>query len=67
MDIFQLKILNKILINLFFSDEELSQYLLQLVQALKYENYLNCDLVKFLLRRALHNHNIGHQLFWLLK
>ena len=48
-------------------DEELSQYLLQLVQALKYENYLNCDLVKFLLRRALRNHNIGHQLFWLLK
>ncbi|CAC5389221.1 unnamed protein product [Mytilus coruscus] len=49
------------------TDEELAQYLLQLVQALKYENYLNCDLVKFLLRKALQNRNIGHKLFWLLK
>ncbi|XP_076360353.1 phosphatidylinositol 4,5-bisphosphate 3-kinase catalytic subunit beta isoform-like isoform X1 [Tachypleus tridentatus] len=49
------------------SDENLSLYLLQLVQALKHESYLYCDLVKFLLRRALKNQHIGHQLFWLLR
>ncbi|XP_041378103.1 phosphatidylinositol 4,5-bisphosphate 3-kinase catalytic subunit beta isoform-like isoform X2 [Gigantopelta aegis] len=48
-------------------DEELSQYLLQLVQALKYETYMCCPLVKFLLRRALNNEHIGHHLFWLLR
>lgn len=48
-------------------DDELYQYLLQLVQALKFENYLNCDLVKLLLRKALCNRYIGHRLFWLLK
>ncbi|KAL1454700.1 hypothetical protein MTO96_043707, partial [Rhipicephalus appendiculatus] len=47
-------------------DEELSLYLLQLVQALKHESYLECDLVKFLLERALKNRHIGHQMFWLL-
>ncbi|XP_071110471.1 phosphatidylinositol 4,5-bisphosphate 3-kinase catalytic subunit beta isoform-like isoform X1 [Haliotis cracherodii] len=50
-----------------FSDEELSRYLLQLVQALKYETHLCCPLVEFLLTRALGNQHIGHQLFWLLK
>lgn len=49
------------------SDEELSLYLLQLVQALKHESYLECDLVKFLLERALKNRHIGHQMFWLLR
>ncbi|XP_075746884.1 phosphatidylinositol 4,5-bisphosphate 3-kinase catalytic subunit beta isoform-like isoform X2 [Rhipicephalus microplus] len=48
-------------------DEELSLYLLQLVQALKHESYLECDLVKFLLERALKNRHIGHQMFWLLR
>ncbi|XP_020914528.1 phosphatidylinositol 4,5-bisphosphate 3-kinase catalytic subunit beta isoform [Exaiptasia diaphana] len=48
-------------------DSDLEQYMLQLVQVLKYENYLDCDLAKFLLKRALKNQNIGHILFWLLK
>ena len=42
-------------------------YLLQLVQVLKYESYLDCDLVAFLLRRALRNQHIGHHFFWLLR
>lgn len=49
------------------SDEELSLYLLQLVQALKHESYLYCDLVEFLLKKALNNRKIGHFLFWHLK
>lgn len=49
------------------SDEELFQYLLQLVQVLKYEPYLNADLTKFLLERALTNKKIGHFLFWHLR
>lgn len=48
-------------------DEELSLYLLQLVQAVKHEPYLQCDLVRFLLKRALRNRHIGHKLFWLLR
>ncbi|CAH1772431.1 unnamed protein product [Owenia fusiformis] len=49
------------------SDSELSMYLLQVVQVLKYESYLDCDLVEFLLKRALNNQKIGHIFFWLLK
>ena len=49
------------------SDKQLIQYLLQLVQVLKYEPYLECELVDFLLRRALNNQHIGHYLFWLLR
>jgi phosphatidylinositol-4,5-bisphosphate 3-kinase len=37
------------------SDEDLLLYLLQLVQAIKHEVYLECDLVKFLIKRALNN------------
>lgn len=48
-------------------DEELSLYLLQLVQAIKHESYLTCDLVECLLRRALNNRKIGHYLFWHLR
>jgi len=48
-------------------DNELANYLLQLVQVLKYECYLDCDLVHFLLRRALTNQRIGHYFFWLLR
>lgn len=50
-----------------FSDEDLLLYLLQLVQAMKHELYLDCDLVKFLLHRALNNQKIGHYLFWYLR
>ncbi|TKC35328.1 hypothetical protein EI555_001245, partial [Monodon monoceros] len=46
------------------SDEELSQYLLQLVQVLKYEPFLDCALSRFLLERALANRRIGQFLFW---
>lgn len=52
---------------LFFSDEDLSLFLLQLVQALKHESYLHCDLVELLLTRALQNQKIGHYLFWHLR
>ncbi|XP_049538922.1 phosphatidylinositol 4,5-bisphosphate 3-kinase catalytic subunit delta isoform [Anopheles darlingi] len=48
-------------------DDELLLYLLQLVQALKHESYLNSDLVSFLLQRALHNQHIGHYIFWHLR
>uniref|UniRef100_A0A4W3JP13 phosphatidylinositol-4,5-bisphosphate 3-kinase n=1 Tax=Callorhinchus milii TaxID=7868 RepID=A0A4W3JP13_CALMI len=49
------------------SDEELSQYLLQLVQVLKYEPYFDCALSRFLLERAQANRRIGHFLFWHLR
>uniref|UniRef100_A0A667WCE5 phosphatidylinositol-4,5-bisphosphate 3-kinase n=1 Tax=Myripristis murdjan TaxID=586833 RepID=A0A667WCE5_9TELE len=49
------------------SDDELLQYLIQLVQVLKYESYLDCDLTTFLLERALSNKRIGHFLFWHLR
>lgn len=49
------------------SDEDLSLYLLQLVQAIKHESYLACELVEFLLGRALKNQKIGHYLFWHLR
>uniref|UniRef100_A0AAY5EPD8 phosphatidylinositol-4,5-bisphosphate 3-kinase n=1 Tax=Electrophorus electricus TaxID=8005 RepID=A0AAY5EPD8_ELEEL len=49
------------------SDEELSQYLLQLVQVLRYEPYYDCALTRFLLRRAQANRKIGHFLFWHLR
>ncbi|XP_034023735.1 LOW QUALITY PROTEIN: phosphatidylinositol 4,5-bisphosphate 3-kinase catalytic subunit beta isoform [Thalassophryne amazonica] len=49
------------------SDEELSQYLLQLVQVLRYEPYYDCALTHFLLERAQANRKIGHFLFWHLR
>ncbi|XP_023030262.1 phosphatidylinositol 3-kinase 92E [Leptinotarsa decemlineata] len=49
------------------SDSDLQLYLLQLVQALKHELYLECDLVIFLIKRALTNQQIGHFLFWHLR
>ncbi|XP_026230942.1 phosphatidylinositol 4,5-bisphosphate 3-kinase catalytic subunit beta isoform [Anabas testudineus] len=49
------------------SDEELLQYLLQLVQVLRYEPYYDCALTHFLLERAQGNRKIGHFLFWHLR
>ena len=49
------------------SDHKLSMYLLQLVQALKFEPYLDCPLSVFLLRRGLNSRTVGHYLFWHLR
>lgn len=37
------------------------------MQAIKHESYLDCDLVEFLLERALRNQRIGHYFFWHLR
>jgi Phosphoinositide 3-kinase family, accessory domain (PIK domain) len=59
--------MSELLILYIFSDEELSLYLLQLVQALKHESYLYCDLAELLIRKAIENQRIGHFFFWHLK
>ncbi|XP_043377917.1 phosphatidylinositol 4,5-bisphosphate 3-kinase catalytic subunit alpha isoform isoform X3 [Chelonia mydas] len=51
----------------YLTDDKLSQYLIQLVQVLKYEQYLDNLLVRFLLKKALTNQRIGHFFFWHLK
>ena len=49
-------------------DDELALYMLQLCQQLKFENYVDSALSRFLLRRALGNKKlIGHIYFWLLE
>ncbi|KAI9139257.1 hypothetical protein BKA69DRAFT_1086883 [Paraphysoderma sedebokerense] len=48
-------------------DDDLIDYILQLVQALKYESRLDSKLARFLLRRALANTTVGHHFFWHLK
>lgn len=49
-------------------DEELSLYMLQLVQQLKFETHVDSALSRLLLRRALKNKRvIGHIFFWLLQ
>ncbi|PRD35280.1 UNVERIFIED_CONTAM: Pik3ca [Trichonephila clavipes] len=49
------------------TDDLMSQYLLQLVQVIKYESYYDNNLAKLLIRRALSNRKIGHFFFWHLK
>lgn len=50
------------------SDLELADYLLQLVQVLKYEPHHDSPLSRFILQRALNNRErLGHSLFWHLK
>ncbi|XP_010224425.1 PREDICTED: phosphatidylinositol 4-phosphate 3-kinase C2 domain-containing subunit beta-like [Tinamus guttatus] len=46
------------------SDTELLDYLPQLVQALKYECYLDSPLVRFLMKRAICDLKITHYFFW---
>ncbi|XP_065835429.1 phosphatidylinositol 4-phosphate 3-kinase C2 domain-containing subunit beta-like isoform X2 [Oscarella lobularis] len=49
------------------SDEDLSDYLPQLVQAFKYESYHDSPLVRLLVERALTSGRVAHHLFWQLK
>ena len=50
------------------SDEELELYMLQLVQVLKYEQFHDSALARFLMVRSLQCPNvIGHLFFWYLK
>ncbi len=49
-------------------DEQISMFMLHLVQALKYEIFVDSALARFLLRRALQRPNtVGHSLFWCLR
>ncbi|KAM3832409.1 phosphatidylinositol 4,5-bisphosphate 3-kinase catalytic subunit gamma isoform [Vipera latastei] len=48
-------------------DDEVLHYLLQLVQAVKFEPYHDSALARFLLKRGLRNKRIGHFLFWFLR
>ncbi|RUS87111.1 hypothetical protein EGW08_005111 [Elysia chlorotica] len=48
-------------------DDKLAQYLLQLVQAIKYEPYHDNPITKFLLKRSLMSQKIGNVFFWHLK
>ena len=48
------------------SDEELLDFLPQLVQALKFESYHISPLAQLLVRRSLTSGHIAHALFWLL-
>lgn len=49
------------------TDAQLQDFLLQLVQVLKYEPYHDSALARFLVRRALRSSRTGHVLFWYLK
>ncbi|KAH3761482.1 phosphatidylinositol-4,5-diphosphate 3-kinase [Pelomyxa schiedti] len=46
------------------SDQEILDYLIQLVQVLKYEPYQDSSLAMFLLKRGLTNPKVGQDIFW---
>ncbi|XP_069485232.1 phosphatidylinositol 4,5-bisphosphate 3-kinase catalytic subunit gamma isoform [Ambystoma mexicanum] len=48
-------------------DDDVLHYLLQLVQAVKFEPYHDSALARFLLKRGLRSKRIGHFLFWFLR
>ncbi|XP_007943313.1 phosphatidylinositol 4,5-bisphosphate 3-kinase catalytic subunit gamma isoform [Orycteropus afer afer] len=48
-------------------DDDVLHYLLQLVQAVKFEPYHDSALARFLLKHGLRNKRIGHFLFWFLR
>lgn len=48
------------------SDDELLEFLPQLIQAVKFDWCLDSSLVKLLLERSLRSVQIAHRLFWLL-
>ncbi|XP_012237472.1 phosphatidylinositol 4-phosphate 3-kinase C2 domain-containing subunit beta isoform X1 [Bombus vosnesenskii] len=48
------------------SNDELVDYLPQLLQALKHETYETSPLTKFLLERALLSPRVAHHIYWLL-
>ncbi|XP_064400632.1 phosphatidylinositol 4,5-bisphosphate 3-kinase catalytic subunit gamma isoform-like isoform X2 [Halichondria panicea] len=47
--------------------DTLEDYLLQLIQALKFEHNHDSALARYLLKQALVNKNIGHKFFWYLR
>jgi phosphatidylinositol-4,5-bisphosphate 3-kinase len=49
------------------NDTELKQFILQLVQCIKYEQHHDSYLSRFLLQRAIASNTIGHTLFWTMK
>ena len=49
------------------SNATIHKYMLQLVEALKYETYHDSCLARFLLKRSLLNRELGHYFFWHLR